>query len=142
MRETENCPESGDGRSEPILSAPGIRYHLDASGIVRTTLSGTITANDLIAHSLARAAAGHLPRRQIVDARGARLALSTEDVKRIAALSKELRQRGPVGSTAFVAFDDLAFGMARMFSAYIADGTFEVFRTIPEAEAWHWAVRD
>lgn len=124
------------GRSDTISSAPGIEFHLDASGLVRTTLSGTITADDLIAHLLARSAAGHLHLPQIFLAQEARLAIGAEDVKRIAVIVGEFRKRGAVGPSALVAFDDVTYGISRMFSAYIAEGGFAVFRSVAEAEAW------
>ena len=138
MLEPENCPPTDAGRSEPISSAPGIEFHVDEAGIVRTTMRGTLTVEDLIAHALARAAAGVLPSPQVLDAREARFGITTEDVKRIAAVAKELRRRGPIGPSALVASEDYAYGMARMFATYDTQnhGSFAVFRTMAEAEAW------
>ena len=123
--------------SEVFSSAPGITFYLDFRGIVRTTLRGRIEVNQLIEHTLSRAAAGLSGAPQVLDARAAELAISAEDVRRIALLGEELRRRGRVRPTAMVTDDDLAYGMARMFAAYDADGAgFAVFRTMAEAEAW------
>lgn len=123
--------------TEVFSSAPGITFHLDFRGIVRTTLCGPIGVDQLVEHALARAAAGLLPAPQVVDARAAELAISPEDVRRIALLADELRRRGPVGRSAMVTTDDLAYGMARMFAAYdTGNAGFAVFRSMEEAEAW------
>ena len=134
---------SGEERERPLPDrGTGISFSVDASGMMRTVLRGVITAPQCVAHMEAREAQGLLDRPQIVDARGARLALSTEELRTIATLAKATRRRGPVGPTALVASDDLVYGIARMYEGFDPHGSmgFAVFRTIEEAEHWIWGV--
>ena len=119
-------------------SAPGITFSVDAEGIVRTTMRGVIGAAALAAHVRARAGAQLLNSPQLVDARDAQLDLSTEDVRSLAALVGQLRSTGGTSRTAFVAQQDFAYGMARMYAALGVrdDPGFAVFRSLDEAKSW------
>ncbi|HEU4828424.1 MAG TPA: hypothetical protein VFT04_04440 [Gemmatimonadales bacterium] len=105
---------------------------------MRTTMRGVITAGDFAAHVRARAEAGVLGHPQIVDARDAQLQLTTGDIRAIAALVGKLRGTARMARTAFVAQQDFAYGMARMYAALGVreDPGFAVFRTLGEAETW------
>ena len=101
-------------------------------------MRGIITAADFSAHVRARAEAGLLGHPQFVDARDARLELTTDDIRAIAALVGKYRGSAGMARTAFVAQQDFAYGMARMYAALGVrhDPGFAVFRTLSEAEAW------
>ena len=131
-------PSPRKGRPPVNESAPGITFSVDAEGIVRTTMRGTITAADLAAHVRARASAQLLTSPQLIDARDAQLDLTTEDVRSLAALVGQLRSTGGTARTAFVAQQDFAYGMARMYAALGVryDPGFAVFRSLDEAESW------
>lgn len=119
-------------------SVPGITCSIDASGILRTTCSGALALPQLILHLQARERAGLLARPQVVDARDATLELSTADVRKLAALAREVRRRTAVGPTALVASRDLSYGIGRMYAGFDAPDSagFAVFRSMEEAERW------
>lgn len=126
------------GRPQSQQSAPGISFTVDAAGVVRTTMRGLINAADLIAHIRARGAAGVMNRAQLIDAREARLELTPEHLYAIADVIEQIRSVHGVSRTAFVAGEDFAYGMGRMYGAISErqDPGFAVFRSMSEAEAW------
>jgi hypothetical protein len=128
-------PHSPEARYE---SVPGIACSIDASGILRTTFSGPLALPQLILHLQARERAGLLANPQVVDARDATLELSTADVRKLAALAREVRRRTAVGPTALVASRDLSYGIGRMYAGFDASDSagFAVFRSMEEAERW------
>lgn len=118
--------------------AGDVHFEVDGAGIVRTTMRGTITVHEAIAHTRARAAAGVLGSPQVIDGREAQLELTTDDLREIAELVGRLRKGTSPSRTAFVAQGDFAYGMARMYAALAQrdDPGFAVFRTMEEAERW------
>ena len=125
-----------DWPSNLYESAPGIRFGVDAGGVVRTTFSGRIGYGQIVQHLHAREQRGVLGLPQVVDAREATMELTTAEVQEFAALVRSLRLRIPVGPTAVVAGGDLAYGIGRMYSGFDDSEQFAVFRSIAEAEAW------
>ena len=117
-------------------SAPGIRFFVDALGVVRTTFSGTVGYTQMVLHLQAREAAGVLGLPQVIDAREAKLELSAAEVKAFAALIREFRERMPMGPTAVVAPADLDYGIARMYAGFDDSESFAVFRSMGEADGW------
>ena len=115
-----------------------VHFEVDAAGIVRTTMRGTITVDQVIAHTRARATAGVLGSPQVVDAREAQLELSTADVREIADTVGRLRSGTARARTAFVVGSDFAYGMGRMYAVLAErdDPGFAVFRSMEEAERW------
>lgn len=101
-------------------------------------MRGVVTSDDLLAHIRARSEAGILGHPQLVDAREVQLELTTGDIRSIASLVGKLRSGSGMSRTAFVAQQDFAYGMARMYAALGVrdDPGFAVFRTMAEAEAW------
>ena len=125
------------------LQPPEIRFVVDASRVVRTTFSGTLTSSHIVEHLQERERAGVLALPQVIDARDARLDLSVEAIQELAAYTRELRLRTPIGPTAVVVASDLAYGIARMYAGFDAPDSagHAVFRSVAEAEAWLETVR-
>jgi hypothetical protein len=117
---------------------PGISFRLDAQGILRTVMRGVIRLDDVLAYARARESAGLLDRPQVIDAAEARLDISSADVRTFADLARTTRQRAAVGRTAFVASQDFAYALGRMYSAFSGSDShdFAVFRSMAEADAW------
>ncbi|HLS48055.1 MAG TPA: hypothetical protein VK012_06010 [Gemmatimonadales bacterium] len=121
-----------------MAEAAGISHALDANGIVRTTMRGIFTLADLVASIQAREASGLLGNAHVIDAREAEFQLTAQEVRTIAGFTRELQRRQPIGRTAFVAEEDLPYGLGRMYAAFDGRDTsaFGVFRTMNEAEEW------
>lgn len=130
-------PAPRHGRPQ-VQSAPGIAFSVDAAGVVHTTMRGVLTAADFAAHVRARAEAGLLSAPQLVDARDAHFPVTTQEIRALAALVGKHRGGTAIARTAFVAPQDFAYGLARMYAALGVrdDPGFAVFRTMHEAEAW------
>lgn len=134
---SEECAQHDYSRS------PGIQFSVEASGLARTVVHGTLAAATCAALLEARQAAGLLDHPLIIDARDATVELSLAEVRTLAARVRTMRQRMAVGPTAFVACGDLSYGLARMYASFDeVEGLhgFGVFRTIEEAEHWIWDV--
>jgi hypothetical protein len=106
-----------------------------------THADGVLTFEELDRHidEEERARALDLP--ELVDARGAKTDLTAEQVRRLVRRTTQLARTTPLGRTAIVATDDVAFGMARMYSI-LTEGqgaAVEVFRDLDSAEQWLYA---
>lgn len=78
----------------------------------------------------------------LIDGRNATLVMTADEVRRLVGLVARLRAEHGHARTAFVAGNDLAFGMARMYMTLAAetDPGFMVYRSLQEAETWlGWA---
>jgi hypothetical protein len=78
-------------------------------------------------------------RDELVDASGVtRADLSTDCIRRLAALALAVHPDGPPSKIAIVAPTDLLFGTARMYEAFVDAGERQVraFRSVGEARAW------
>jgi hypothetical protein len=78
-------------------------------------------------------------RDELVDASGVtRADVSTEGIRRLAALALAAHPGGPPARIAIVAPTDLLFGTARMYEAFVDAGERQVraFRSVAEARAW------
>ena len=126
---SESCPTSHE-------SAPGIRFRVDAAGIVRTALTGRVGFDQMVMHLHARERTGLLGQPQLVDARGATIELSGAEARALAARVRERGRDTPVGPTAVVADSDFMYGLARMYGGFADSGQFAVFRSMEEAEEW------
>jgi hypothetical protein len=103
-----------------------------------THASGLVTFRDVNCHLDHEERDRGLDLPELVDARGARTDLNSEQVRRLVQRAVRLMRTMPLGRTAIVADDDTLFGMARMYSILAEhDGIFvDVFRDIESAEQW------
>lgn len=106
--------------------------------LVRTTVTGTVATEEFLPYLEALDTDGLIGWPQIVDARGAVIRITPEDVRRFVFLIDGLRARHGVSRTAFITDDDATYGMLRMYSALgeSTDPGFAVFRRVAEGEAW------
>ena len=104
---------------------------------IHSTAIGLVTYDDVRDHlSLVRHAHG-LSHPELIDARGATLVLTEDDVGQIAELLRNESQRTPLRRTAVLVDTDLAFGVLRELEVLV-EGVCEVkpFRDEQEARAW------
>ena len=102
---------------------------------VRAT--GPITLGDIRVHLEEERLVGGLPYRELIDARGYRPAFSSEDVRSIVALLRQLGRESRLGPTAIIVDSDDGFGMIRMLEILVEDVcAVRPFRNREEAEKW------
>ena len=106
--------------------------------IVRTTVTGPVATDEFVPYLEALDREGLVSWPQLVDARGATLRITPEDVRRFVFLIDGLRTRHGTARSAFITDDDATYGMLRMYSALgeSTDPGFAVFRKAADAEAW------
>ena len=103
-----------------------------------TRADGVLTFHDINAHLDDEQRNRDLHRPELIDARGARTDITSTQVRRLVQRAAEMLRVGEFGPTAIVTTDDVAFGMARMFSI-LAEGagvSAEAFREITAATRW------
>jgi len=117
-----------------------IVYKLDqAAGLVRTTVTGPITVEDILNHLKNTIREKVLPLAELVDAREASPPfLSPNDMRllaeRILAMTFDRQALGP---RAVVVEDLTMFGLVRIFATFVSTVfTINVFRRSQDAEAW------
>jgi hypothetical protein len=122
-----------------------ISYRIE-DGIIHSVVEGRFTADDVRAHRTAvrsdSAYGATLPR--LVDCREMSTLLSTSDLKALAAEQQATQLETDVpGRYAILVTSDVAFGIARMYGAFVEDGLLDlrVFRDADEAMAWLRAER-
>lgn len=105
---------------------------------VRTRGRGEIRIDDFIAHMHALVKEKVFAYPQLIDAREARLKISTGDVRKLVDRVEVLRRIHGTARTAFVTRYPVDFGMMRMYGTLseACDPGFGVFREIGEAENW------
>lgn len=111
----------------------------DEGRLLIVAFHGAVTAGDVLQLLDRQASTGAWSYAVLYDERDARVELSADEIRRIAAHAAALsRTHGPRGRVAIVAATDVDYGVNRMVSAYadLADYTLEVFRTVNEALAW------
>jgi hypothetical protein len=103
-----------------------------------TTASGEVTFADLLEHLAAEGREGHLGAAELFDARQATTNLTSAEVRQLVEQMRRKAAAGTLGPTALVTTNDVAFGMARMYSLMsdTFDQRFTVFRSLTEAERW------
>jgi hypothetical protein len=75
----------------------------------------------------------------LFDVSAAKVDLSGEQMRQLAAYTAEEARKSPIGAVAFISTDPGAFGLSRMYQAYSAtEGrkNVGVFRTLADAQAW------
>lgn len=120
-------------------------FHIEWTDEDRTVLcsgSGVVTGREILRAMetcLARPERMRsLVRATIVLSGITELEVSADDVRSIASINAQLAHQNPHAAVAIVAPRNSAFGIARMWEAYVVDTGWHtgVFRTLPEAEAW------
>ena len=116
-----------------------ITYSVDPqSGRMLTRADGVLTFHDLNAHLDVEQRNRDLHRAELIDARGATTDISTAQVRRLVQRAADMLRNVDLGPTAIVTTNDVAYGMARMYSI-LAEGVganAEVFRDMASANAW------
>ena len=105
--------------------------------IMYATARGPTTLEDIRAHLEHERAQHGLTCKELIDARAASPAVSSEDVRSLVTLLREWSRQYRLGPTAVVLSTDVAFGMVRMLDMLV-DEFCEIhpFRDMNEAEAW------
>jgi hypothetical protein len=116
-----------------------IQYVID--GIhqrVLTHADGLVTFQDLSEHLDAEERDRGLGLHELFDARGATTNVTADEVRMLVQRAADTLRRIPLGPTAIVATDDVAFGMARMYAILTeqAGARVEVFRDVESANRW------
>ena len=116
-----------------------ILYKIDsARQRVSTTVTGIITAIDIIGHFEVARREGFLPYSEFIDTSSiTRPTLSVGEIGKAAMAVLKLRRQEKFGARAVLVANDTIFGLTRIFttltSAYIP---MEVFRDQTKAETW------
>jgi hypothetical protein len=116
-----------------------IRYSVDRlHGWLLTHADGVVTFHDINAHLDIEQRDHNLGRPELIDARGAMTDLTSEQIRRLVQRATNMLRLVELGPTAIVTDDDVAFGMARMYSllAESAGVVAEVFRDLEPATRW------
>ena len=105
---------------------------------VRTKGRGVIRIDDFVAHMHALVKERVFGYPQLIDAREARLKITTGDVRKLVDRVEVLRRIHGTARTAFVTRYPADFGMMRMYGTLSeeCDPGFAVFREIAEADNW------
>lgn len=103
-----------------------------------TRADGIVTFHDLNAHLDVEQRNRDLHRPELINASGATTDLTTEQVRRLVRRASDMLRDVQLGPTAIVTTDDVAFGMARMYSilAEAVGVNAEVFRDVNAATHW------
>jgi DNA-binding transcriptional LysR family regulator len=116
-----------------------IAFEVDhATQRVHVTATGDIRIEDVVALMNQLADLRALSYTQRFDARGALVAMTAEETRRLVPLIGRLREEHGQARTAFISDSDVSFGMARMYATLSADtdSGFMVYRTIEEGDLW------
>jgi len=125
-----------------------IRMIIDkTTGLIRTTASGRVTGEDLVAyyHRLRSHPDFRSNLSEIFDLTDVTAAeVGADDVRRLSSVTEEFTHRGVTVKVAIVAPRDLEFGLSRMYEMLQSQSKNDVrvFRDRAEAEAWIFAPRE
>lgn len=123
-----------------------ITYHIDRSRkLIRTTCSGPVLFEEVVRHFAILTHEPRLPDRLdvLLDLSDVTSIPETQHLRGVAETINEIRDRLQFGVCAVVAAGDVAFSIAKMFTAFARE-QFEVttvVRTNAEAEQWLLAVK-
>lgn len=110
------------------------------ANLVFTTIKGEVTANEVLA-----ALTGLLDSPEyrpglngLVDLRESDMDPDAKEIRKIAALLINNKERIGESRSAIVVSEDLAYGLARMFEAYADESSIEtrIFRDMEAARSW------
>jgi hypothetical protein len=98
---------------------------------------GPISLADVVNHLSTERHFKGLAYKEFIDARGAGISWTPEEIRQIVELLRRLGQESKLGPTALLVFTDVAFGVIRTLEALVED-VCEVkpFREEQEARAW------
>ena len=116
-----------------------ISHTLDQTrGQMRTTVTGPVTADEILTHFETARREQALTYAELIDARGAtEPIISVAEVWRVASAVRKSQVGQNLGRRAVIVTNDAAFGMTRMFAALVSDSfPMNVFRDQKEAEKW------
>lgn len=116
-----------------------IRYSIDRlNGRLLTHAEGVVSFEDINAHLDIEQRDRNLDRPELIDARGATVDLTTEQIRRLVQRTTNMLRLVDLGPTAIVTTSDVVFGMARMYSLLVESAGIatEVFRDIESATRW------
>jgi len=110
----------------------------EATSCVCSTAHGIVAVEEIEAHLRMKAEAQLLSKPEIFDARDVTLDLSTEDLKHIATVLREVMNFSKPGPTAVVTNTAYIECLARAYAAMTAkeNPDFRVYNTIAEAKKW------
>lgn len=98
---------------------------------------GVVTLEVIRAHLLQEYADGALGYRELIDARGARVAITSSDVREVVLLVRAAARTGRLGPTAVVVADDDALGLLRTMGTMLDDvAALRAFRDFAAAVDW------
>ena len=116
-----------------------IRYVIDRiHQRMLTHAEGVVTFQDISEHLDAEERERALGLPELFDARGATTNMTAAEVRTLVQRAADTCRRIPLGPTAIVATDDVAFGMARMYAILTEElgVRVEVFRDVESANRW------
>lgn len=116
-----------------------ISYSFDrARGQVSTTVSGTVTTDDILSHFEAARREQVLQVPELIDLRTVTPPfLSAAEIWRVAEEVRDALSYQPYARRAIIAESDVVYGLARMFSTLVSDLLpMRVFRDESAAEGW------
>jgi hypothetical protein len=100
----------------------GITFSVDhAHRFVSARAEGPITLADISAHIERERLAGALAYRELIDGRGASPAFSSEDVRSLVAILRQLGSDSLLGPTAVLVDSEVGYGVLRMLETLLDD---------------------
>src|SRR5262245_8477381 len=123
-----------------------ITYHIDRSrSLIRTTCTGPVLYDEVVRHFVILAQEPRLPDRLdvLLDVTAVTSVPATQHLRGVAETMESLRDRLRFGVCAVVADGDMAFSIARLFTAFARDqfDATTVVHAIAEAEQWLLSVK-
>ena len=104
---------------------------------VNSVAIGPISYTDVENHLFAERHFKGLAYKEFLDARGAGISWTLDEIRRIVELLRSLGQESKLGPTAILVSTDVTFEVIRMFEASVEDVcTVKPFRNEQEARAW------
>lgn len=103
-----------------------------------THVDGIVTFHDLKQHLDEEVRKRGIDLPEIFDARGARVEITSDEIRRLVDQAGRIAKETPFGPTAIVVTDPAAYGIARMFSirAESVGVALGVFRDVASANRW------
>lgn len=106
-------------------------------GEVRAIAIGPVTYEDVASHLAAEKHFRGLTYKELLDARGAGVLFTPEEMRKIVALIERLGHDAAFGPTAVVVSTELAFGAFSALGMMVRDAAeIRPFRTVQEAQEW------
>ena len=101
--------------------------------------TGVITLEEIRSHMEEEFRRSGLAYRELIDASGARLAISAQEAWSVMELLRSYGRKGALGPTAIIVADELSYGMCRMIGILLDDVCeLRPFRASDRAAAEQW----